>query len=217
LSAGQAWYISNVFIGKNAANDYVELAIPIKNSASFIIGVLRARIPTNNFSDFGKDIDVGSDGFAYFTDRLGNIVAHPKYASYGPLVSYASVPAVEAGLAGHSGVGISFNPIEQVERVSAYTPVPGIGWIVVAQQPADQAFATRDGVLRQIVFILIVIGLIELLGACLIFWLLTTGSHNLPQKKKSTKKGFTLIELLVVIAIIAILSVVVILVINPSE
>src|SRR6185437_4726276 len=90
LSAGQAWYISNVFIGKNAANDYVELAIPIKNSASFIIGVLGARIPTNNFSDFGKDIDVGSDGFAYFTDRLGNIVAHPKYASYGPLVSYAS-------------------------------------------------------------------------------------------------------------------------------
>jgi prepilin-type N-terminal cleavage/methylation domain-containing protein len=218
LTGGQAWFMSDVFVGKNSGNDYVELAIPIRNAASQIVGVLGARIPTNNFSDFGKDIDVGSDGFAYFTDRFGNIVSHPKYASYGPLVSYASVPAVQAALAGQSGVGISYNPIEQVDRVTAYTAVPGIGWIVIAQQPSQEAFMTRDSVLRQITFIIGIICLIELLGAFLIFWLLTTKqSAKRPKTKSSARKGFTLIELLVVIAIIAILSIVVVLVINPAE
>src|ERR1700722_4384409 len=51
LQQGDAWYISNVYVGKNSGADYVELFVPVKNAASQIVGVVASQIYTNSFSD----------------------------------------------------------------------------------------------------------------------------------------------------------------------
>ena len=47
-------------------NNHVEILVPVRK-ASVIVGVAEITIPINEFSDYGKDIDVGSSGFAYIS------------------------------------------------------------------------------------------------------------------------------------------------------
>lgn len=183
LAAGQTSYITNVYRRKAMPTiNVVAMVTPIK-SGDATIGFVLLQIPTNNFSDLGKYVDVGRDGFAYFFDRLGHIVAHPKFSSEGPIVDYSSVPAVSKTIQGETGVEVLYNPIERQERVSAYEQVPGYGWGVIAQDPSAEAFAERDSILLGTITLTILGVLIEICVA-----VLASGFIDKRNQWKSNKK-----------------------------
>ncbi len=176
-TGGSPFYVTNVYKRLSIPRiNVVECVAPIIANGS-LVGFISLQIPISDFSDFGKNVDIGEDGFVYFFDRLGHLVAHPKYSSEGPIVDFSSVPSVQMALQGKSGVGVLYNPIERQERVSAYELIPGYGWGLVAQEPSSEAFAIRDGVLAQIVGVIIIFCLVEL-GAGTTILLLRRKNHH---------------------------------------
>ena len=184
IVAGKEFYVTNVYKRKAMPTiNVVGVVAPVK-TASTTIGFVLLQIPTNNFSDLGKYVDVGRDGFAYFFDRLGHIIAHPKFSSDGPIVDYSAVPAVNKAIHGEEGVEVLYNPIERQERVSAYEQVPDYGWGVVAQDPSAEAFADRDSILIGIAILTAIVSLIELCVAALTWELIDEYSTNGSSAKK---------------------------------
>ncbi len=226
LENGQAAYVSDVYERSVSPRiNVVDVVAPVA-AHSVIYGFVVLQVPINEFSDFGQDTDISSNGFAYIVDRKGQIVYHPKYSSVGPIVDYSEVPAVQKLLSGETGIGILSNPIERTERVSAYELVPTYGWGVVSVEPTADAFEARNSILHQILLAISVLCASELFLAIFIFWLVTRSERSkpnagyarqFPKTPPRASGGFTLIELLVVIAIIAVLSIVVILTLNPTE
>jgi len=92
----------------------------------------------------------------------------------------SEVPVVAKALRGESGVEVQVNPIEKEERVSAYEPVTGYGWGVIATQPTATAFALRRNALNRLVLIY---GIIVLLSGGLAATIL----NNLAQRKKADR------------------------------
>lgn len=116
-----------------------------------------------------KSIDIGGAGFVYFVDKEGRLAAHPKIPLQSEILDYSSVPVVQKVLRGQSGVEINFNPLENEERLSAYAPIPRIGWGVIATEPTRTAFLKRDEDLRQL---LIRYGFIFLMSCILAYVIL---------------------------------------------
>jgi signal transduction histidine kinase len=127
----------------------IDLAVPIKAGNQKVVGILLLEVQVDVLLEWTKKIEVGSSGFVYVVDRIGQIAAHPKFPPQRGIVDFSKVPVVQKVLRGERGVDILFNPIENEERLSAYEPLPGYGWGVIAQQPTDAAFAARDSNLRR--------------------------------------------------------------------
>ena len=162
-------YISNVVLRSVSPRiNVIKILVPVvKDSA--IVGVLRFDIPINEFSNLGKNAELTSDGFVYFVDATGQIISHPKISSDSPIVSFASVPSVDRAIHGQSGIDILYNSLEQETRVTAYGQVPGYGWGVIAQEPVDEAFVTRDAILKTILIMILTSLLVEVGIAAVIF------------------------------------------------
>jgi signal transduction histidine kinase len=143
-------YLSDVYL-KAAEPRYsvISLAIPVKAGNKKVVGILVLEVRVNVLLEWTKRIEVGPSGFLYVVDRMGQLAAHPKFPPEWGIVDFSNVPVVQKVLRGERGVDILFNPIEKEERLSAYEPLPGYGWGVIAQQPTDAAFAVRDSNLRR--------------------------------------------------------------------
>lgn len=144
-------YLSEVY--KRAAPpqyNVVAYAVPIKADNGSPIAILVLQIKLDTLLHWIKDLKVGESGFAYVTDAKGHIAAHPHFDPQGEIINYALVPAVQKALRGEEGVEILFNYIENEERISAYQPIPGYNWVVVATEPTSAAFALRNQSLNNI-------------------------------------------------------------------
>jgi prepilin-type N-terminal cleavage/methylation domain-containing protein len=193
----------------------VAVASAIRDAKGELKGAVVLQVPADRFSNLTNQISLSERGFAYLTDDLGHIVAHPKYTDESEVVDFSGVASVQKALGGGSGVEELYNPIEDELRVAAYAQVKGYGWGVVVVEPSASAFAERNAILRQLVYIFVGCMVIAFVVAILVFRYL--GAAKFKIRKPSLQKGFTLIELLVVIAIVAVLAVVVILTLNPAE
>lgn len=173
-------YVSGVF-ERAAKPSYhvIAAAIPIIKSDALIaeqhraseqpmLGILVLTIRLDTILNWINEIDVGADGFVYVVDHKGYIAGHPKFSPYGEVVDFSEVPAVKKALTGKHGVEITYNPIERVERITAYEQVPVYQWAVVAQEPTFSAFQSRKIYLRN----LLITDGIALLGICIFVFLI---------------------------------------------
>lgn len=146
----QKWepYISEVY--RRAVEpqyNVVAVAVPIRTGEP-VTGILVLQLRTDTLLEWAKDIEVGPRGVVFVVDRRGKVIAHPERPPQGPIADYSPVPAVQKVLQGKRGVEVLFNPLENEEHLTAYEPVPGYGWGVIARQPIHAAFAARDKTLR---------------------------------------------------------------------
>lgn len=145
VQAGWRPYVSDIY--QRAAppqHTVIAVAVPINGEDGGRLGilVLQARLAT--LFDWANQITLGESGLVYFVDPRGTVAGHRSYPPDGPMVSFLDVPSVQAALRGERGVLIAVNPVEGVERVSAYAPVAGFGWGAVMVEPTRTAFASRD-------------------------------------------------------------------------
>jgi PAS domain S-box-containing protein len=160
--ASRGWYqgvsskwephISEVY--KRAAEprlNVIAVAIPIKDEHQKILGILVLQVRLDALFEWTKGIDVGPLGSVFFVDKKGHLAAHPTFSPQGEIVDYSGAPAVQKILQGRRGIEILFDPIENVEYLTAYEPVAGYGWGIVARQPSRVAFAARSVNLKWLV------------------------------------------------------------------
>jgi signal transduction histidine kinase len=151
VSAGWKPYVSQVY--KRAAAPQIEVvavAIPIKSQAGDVVGVLVLQVKLESFFAWLKEIDFGPRGQLYVVDRTGTLAFYPDLPPQSEPLSLAGFPLVQKVLAGGRGVEIAKDPLNGADNVVAYEPLPKYGWGVVAEQPVEAAFASRDAQLHRI-------------------------------------------------------------------
>jgi hypothetical protein len=165
-AGGTDVYVSNVYLRTALPHvTVVNIVAPIRQATTGqITGFFELQIPTNSFSDFGKDIDMSGDGYAFYVDRVGKVVIHPKYPS-GALVDLSSSSDIVKALlqSRASGSGVFLSNITGNEVVAAYQLVPNYGWGVVARESTVFAFAYRDSVLYRLAWAIAIVSVFNLL------------------------------------------------------
>jgi len=184
VSRSKKPYVSEVYqrSGEPAVS-VVAVAVPIRRQRE-ADGILVLEVRLSAFLDWTKNIDVGPDGFIYFVDRKGSLVAHPNYLPEGKLVDFSAVPEVKKVLSGQRGVEVQVNPLDKEERIAAYEPVPGYGWGVVAAQSTAAALVIRGATLNRL---LRIYGFIILLSCGLAYVIWRTLAERKMAEQESRK------------------------------
>ena len=71
-------FIAEPLISRSTNKLQMILAVPIKNDAGAIIGVLSAGIPGQTASDDINDLVIGKTGYCYIIGRTGTTIGHPN-------------------------------------------------------------------------------------------------------------------------------------------
>ncbi len=135
LGAGRSSYLSRADVPRGAAGPASTLAVPVGPPGEARVGVLVATA-VGRFQPLADA--AGDDVRLTLTDQSGVVVGSTA-APPRRLVTRAADPLVRAALAGRDGVRV--RDVDGVPTVSGYAAVPSLGWAVVADVPAERAFA----------------------------------------------------------------------------
>lgn len=114
----------------------------IRAADGHVIGILGVNYSLNSIAAFANHVGDAQGITLRVTDRRGTSLTAGGVHG---LVSLASDPRVRAALAGHTGL-MNYTPVNAgggrgAKELSAYAPVQGTGWTVVASVPRSAAFA----------------------------------------------------------------------------
>ncbi len=153
-------YVSDVYQRAAAppANIFA-VAAPIREHDGGIVGALLLQVRLDNFFGWTKDVDLGSGGYLFVVDRKGRVAFHPKISPQGAIADFSTQPTVQRALKGEHGIDTAAADAAAEARVIAYEPMQNYGWAVIAEQPARDAFKSRDNQLRRllIAYVLVVL------------------------------------------------------------
>jgi PAS domain S-box-containing protein len=127
-------FVANAIVTKEANHALaVTMTDYIRTASGRPVGVLGVNYSLQSISSFADTVGRAQGISLNVTDRAGTSLT--AGGTHG-LVSLASDPRVKAALAGRSGL-LSYAPLladgrRGPEEMSAYAPVPGIGWTVTA-------------------------------------------------------------------------------------
>jgi len=142
----------------------IAVAVPVRagsGNEKEINGILVATFDltaTQEFVDyFSSSLEID---FA-LTDQNGVLLARPGHKS-GALVSLEDDPGVVTALNG--GTSFREQDSDRGHLLSAYAPIPGVGWTIAASVPREQAFAEVDRLRSTVLVVAGLLGLVLLAG-----------------------------------------------------
>ena len=139
--AKRVWYSPVSF--RNMSEPYMTIAVA---HAGHRAGVTVAEINLRFIWDLITAMQVGRTGYAYVVDARGRLIAHPDLSLVLRDTDLSHLPQVAAALAGQqmgapaSGAHIADGPAGG-RVLTAYAPVPRLGWIVFVELPLREALA----------------------------------------------------------------------------
>jgi signal transduction histidine kinase/DNA-binding response OmpR family regulator len=159
-------YVSEAFRGQAAGKPLVvAAAVPVRDPARGrrILAILGAAYSLDYLQD-ETEVAAGNNMLLTVTDQRGTQVAKSGEGTT-RLISRRSDPRVRAALRDESGLLELDTP--DGRRLSAYVPVPGLGWTVTASVPAGTAFAAVSDLRSAVLTIAGLLGLVLLGGLAL--------------------------------------------------
>jgi signal transduction histidine kinase/DNA-binding response OmpR family regulator len=152
VTARRGPYVSELYVTQATGNALVvAVANLVRNPEGDhrVLGILVAAYDVEHVQAVAEGLEAEHQVKLRVIDQRGSLVA----ASGEPIDRLRSVgddPRAEAALAGRAGIAELETP--DGRRLSAYAPIPGLGWAVTASVPADTAFAAV-GELRSTVIV----------------------------------------------------------------
>jgi signal transduction histidine kinase len=143
----QAWapYVSEVYQRHATPKPLVvAIAVPIRHEQQ-VLGVLVHQYHLDGLTAWLRQIKVGSSGYVFVIDHTGTVAAHPSLNLQDRQYDeYATVMPVREALRGRPHIAEYLDPLAQRTMVATFMPVSvgeGQRWVVVAEQPIDEAYA----------------------------------------------------------------------------
>ncbi|HEY7117145.1 MAG TPA: ATP-binding protein [Tepidisphaeraceae bacterium] len=131
----------------------VALAAPVRKGDR-IIGAIVYQYRLDEISRRLAQIDLGAGGHVYVVDYAGTLAAHPMLIGQPRRYDgYASADPVRRALTGEEAPTVTYtDPASgrQMVATARAIPVYGRSWVVVAQQPTEQAYAMLHSVALRI-------------------------------------------------------------------
>lgn len=120
---------------------YMRIAVPIERFAGDVVGVLLAEVNLKYIWEVISQIKVGKTGYAYVVSRDGDLIAHPDISLVLQKRSLKQLGQVQAALAGASGPFAAQANLAGQKVFPAYAPIPDLGWAVLVERAASEAYA----------------------------------------------------------------------------
>lgn len=120
---------------------YMRIAVPIERFAGDVVGVLLAEVNLKYIWEVISQIKLGTTGYAYVISRDGDLVAHPDISLVLQKRSLKQLGQVQAALAGAPGPFAAQANLAGQKVFAAYAPIPDLGWAVLVERAASEAYA----------------------------------------------------------------------------
>jgi signal transduction histidine kinase/CheY-like chemotaxis protein len=127
-------------------------------------GVSVAEVNLKLIWDVVSQIKVGERGHAYVVDAQGRLIAHPDISLVLRNTDMSKLVQVRAARGGGGGAGAGEKPAQTVQEaeniegrkvLTAYAPVAPLGWLMLVELPAEEAYAPLYAALKRLAFVLL--------------------------------------------------------------
>ena len=125
----------------------VTMAAPVRQLGR-PVGMLAAQVDFHEMWNLVDGIKIGQTGRAYVVSNSGKVIAHLDKKNVLQEEDWRHLAPVERVLDRHTG-SMDYTHPDGEAFLSAYAPLTSIGWGVVVEQPAEEAYATIGIMLRQ--------------------------------------------------------------------
>lgn len=178
---------SQVVIGKTSGKPTWCLSLPI-NRTTELVGVMVQCSNLNAISESIADVRIGETGYMFLIDDAGNLVASGDESFLNveqtEFTDFSDNPAVQAGI-----VGEQFTYEANGKEVLAYAQNLPLGWTLVVQQDAAEAFAPLRSAQRSALIILVATVLFVVIVALLMARRLVTPIESLTEAAENMSRG----------------------------
>jgi len=130
-------YISKVKLLDNHT-PFVTLAVPIKKMGK-IVGALIAEVNLRGMWEIVDSIRIGKSGRAFLVAHDGTLIAHPDKKRVLRNENLKAQKEVQLALAGRTEA-IELEDKLEGKLISAYAPIPDLGWGIILKQKQDEAY-----------------------------------------------------------------------------
>ncbi len=134
---------------------HMRIGVPIERFAGDIVGVLLAEVNLKYIWEVISQIKVGETGYAYVVSRDGDLVAHPDISLVLQKRNLKELGQVQAALAGAPGPFTAQPNLAGQKVFPAYASMPDLGWSVLVERTADEAYAPLYASLRRTTVLLL--------------------------------------------------------------
>jgi signal transduction histidine kinase/DNA-binding response OmpR family regulator len=152
--ANKVYYGSVYF--RRESEPYMTLAIAGTRRDA---GVSVAEVNLKLIWDVVSQIKVGARGHAYVVGAQGHLIAHPDISFVlrnTDMSDLAQVKAARAGATGDSTDAVqAAKNIQGRDVLTAYAPVPKLGWLVFVELPVEEAYAPLYAAFQRLALILV--------------------------------------------------------------
>jgi signal transduction histidine kinase/HAMP domain-containing protein len=157
-SGGRSYFGPVYFVRES--EPYMTIAIPIERFAGDVLGVLIAEVNLKYIWEVVSRIKVGQAGYIYVVSRDGDLIAHPDISLVLQKRRVQDLPQVQAALAGGSGLSMAQPNLAGQKVFAASAPIPDIGWAVLVERPAAEAYSPLyASILRTSILLLLGLGM----------------------------------------------------------
>ena len=171
------WYKKLISTGNGVLSDLrispatqrptVVIAIPLHGPEGQIIGIMAGGLDLSYLSQIGT-LEMQSEQLlrsGLITDSRGLIIAHQANPVYViQQTDFSSASPVQAALSGKQGTMRFISPIDGIDKLAAYMPLPGTGWAAEYWVPAQVAFEPLKSLLIYLIGLAIL--MVILMGLC---------------------------------------------------
>ncbi len=154
-------YISNVRVDPTTGNSIISISNIIKSDSGKPIGVLGADVSLVNLTRIVMNLEVGEEGYAFVTDKEGQVIAHKYYENVRNRADYSSFHFVQDALKGQKSF-TTYKDVEGKDQFVAYGRYDLLGWGIFVQQPVVEAFSSVDAITRTVLGLAVVVAVVSL-------------------------------------------------------
>jgi len=136
---GEQEVISEVLVSKATGKPGIFICLPIKNTQGALVGAIFANLDLSGLVNKTMAVKAGATGYAFVTDNLGKVIAHPVKELVDKQVDMSQLVPVQKAITNNTGNAAY--ELEGQNKLAGYAFVPRTSWAVVVQQPESEALA----------------------------------------------------------------------------
>ncbi|OPY29267.1 MAG: sensory histidine kinase CreC [Methanocella sp. PtaU1.Bin125] len=157
-------YSGDATISPVTGRPTVYISSPIRQNNS-TVGAMIGAIDLLRFQAEVIGTPVVSGQYVYLVNRTGHVMVHNNRTYMDHMTDFSWHAAVWNVTAGRQGLIEHYNPMEDKQKLAAYTPVPRYGWGVIVSLPVDIAYMPIANATRWISSLIVALMILSLLIA----------------------------------------------------
>ncbi len=163
-------YISQPFFDDLNRPDlpFITIMVPIESYPGNFIGALVGKLGLAKVLDLVTTEKVGESGNAYLVDKQGRVLAHIDGLKAIKHEDFSKLSIVQKVINGQNGIETFVNE-DGEKTLGAYAFYESLGWGIIVQQPAEEAFAPVVYFVNRSIILTVFFTVLSLVLAVIIF------------------------------------------------